>query len=193
MATLLALNAGSSSLKFAVYEALDRAGGPALVLTAQFAGLGGEVGFTARAADGTPIGGPVRTEALRDAAAALAPALEWLEAQGVDAGRLAAVGHRIVHGGARFSTSCVVDAEVAEELDRLAALAPLHMPFGLGVLRAVRVRLPHVPQVACFDTAFHASQPDIATRLPLPRRYHDKGYRRYGFHGLNYEHVVAAL
>src|SRR5262245_18649129 len=103
MATILTLNAGSSSLKFAVFAAPDRTSGPALVLAGQFAGLGGEVGFTARAADGTPIGGPMGTDALPDAAAALAPALEWLEAQGLNVDGLAGVGHRIVHGGARFS------------------------------------------------------------------------------------------
>ncbi|MGH6815500.1 MAG: acetate/propionate family kinase [Hyphomicrobiaceae bacterium] len=190
---VLALNAGSSSLKFAVYDVPDRTRDPALVVAGQFAGLGGEVGFTARAADGAAICGSQTVQALPDAAAALDPALAWLEGRGFDAGNFAAVGHRIVHGGARFSEACVVDDRAAEDLERLAVLAPLHMPFGLGALRAVRVRLPHVPQIACFDTAFHATQPDIATRLPLPARYRDKGYRRYGFHGLNYRHVTEVL
>ena len=82
---------------------------------------------------------------------------------------------------------------IQHDLEALRALAPLHLPFGLGVLREMRRVAPEVPNIACFDTAFHATQPELATRLPLPRTYFDKGYRRYGFHGLNYEHVVEAL
>ena len=87
----------------------------------------------------------------------------------------------------------MVDDAVQRDSERRRSLAPLNLPFGLGVLREMRRVAPDVPQIACFDTAFHATQPELATRLPLPRAYFDKGYRRYGFHGLNYEHVVDAL
>ena len=119
--------------------------------------------------------------------------IEWLASQGLKADRFAAIGHRIVHGGTKFSSPVRVDDRIQIELGELQALAPLHQPFGLGVLRQMRLIAPGGPHVACFDTAFHATQPEVATRLPLPREYHDRGYRRYGFHGLNYEHVVAAL
>ena len=92
-----------------------------------------------------------------------------------------------------FIQPVIVDDLILQKLDALRALAPLHLPFGLGMLRVMKELLPNVCNIACFDTAFHATQGEFATRLPLPREYHVKGYRRYGFHGLNYEHVVRQL
>jgi acetate kinase len=120
-------------------------------------------------------------------------ALQALAALGHSASRFTGIGHRIVHGGTKYIFPTLVDARVQQELEALRSLAPLHLPFGLGVLQEMRALAPAVPNIACFDTAFHATQPELATRLPLPRAYFDKGYRRYGFHGLNYEHVVQAL
>ena len=182
MPSVLVLNAGSSSLKFAVFgEALS------LLLKGQVSGIGSiprlEVeGHAPKAVPDvtTPTDG-------------LLVAAEWLSDHGHEPARFAGIGHRIVHGGTAYVAPTRVNDAIQHDLEKLRALAPLHLPFGLGVLKEMRRVAPDVPNIACFDTAFHATQPELATRLPLPRAYFDKGYRRYGFHGLNYEHVVNAL
>jgi acetate kinase len=161
--TILVLNAGSSTLKFAAFE---RKAGLTLLFKDQVQGAG-----------------PQALDAL----------FARLAREGIDVPDLAGVGHRIVHGGTEFSRPVVVDDAIEARLNALRPLAPLHQPYGLDALRAMREHARQVPQIACFDTAFHATQPDIAARFPLPRSYFDRGYRRYGFHGLNYEHVVQAL
>jgi acetate kinase len=118
---------------------------------------------------------------------------QWLQDVGVAVADIVAVGHRIVHGGTMFTAPVLVTDSVQADLQILSALAPLHMPFGLKVLQELRKLVLDAPHVACFDTAFHMTQPDVAKRLPLPREYHERGFQRYGFHGLNYEHVVEAL
>jgi acetate kinase len=179
---LLVLNAGSSSLKFATYAMLDLS----VLHRGQVSGLGQEPTLL------TPLGKRLLPP---DAGFgdALSAVLAWLQEQGLQIQEMAGVGHRIVHGGTRFIQPTRVDDDVLAALEKLRALAPLHLPFGLSVLRHMRVMHPLLPQIACFDTAFHATQPELATRLPLPRVYFDKGYRRYGFHGLNYEHVVEVM
>jgi acetate kinase len=186
---LLVLNAGSSSLKFAVFELA--AGAPRLIVRGQVSGIGSAARFEA-SGPGLP--------AERHDAPAIATLMEaqqfliaWLGDHGLAATGFAGIGHRIVHGGTRYVAPVVVTDQILRDLDKLRSLAPLHLPFGLGALTRMRQLAPGVPQIACFDTAFHAAQPDVATRLPLPRAYHDRGYRRYGFHGLNYEHVVSEL
>jgi acetate kinase len=121
---------------------------------------------------------------------ALAALLEW-NAQRADSGRIAAVGHRIVHGGADFVAPVRIDAAVLDALAKLEPLAPLHQPHNLAGVRAAMAAFEGVPQVACFDTAFHAVQPEVNRRFALPRALHDAGVRRYGFHGLSYESIVA--
>jgi acetate kinase len=162
--TILVLNAGSSTLKFALFDRRDDH--PVLRFKDVVAGAG---------------------------ALALEALFARLAQEGIDATRLAGVGHRIVHGGTEFSGPVVVDGDVESKLNRLRVLAPLHQPYGLDALRAVREAAPKVPQIACFDTAFHAKQPEIAARFALPAAYFARGYRRYGFHGLNFEHVVSTL
>ncbi|MGE4246769.1 MAG: acetate kinase, partial [Parvibaculaceae bacterium] len=186
MSAILVLNAGSSSLKFAAFGAEDLKP----ILRGQVSALGGDARFEAKDGTGSPRPCPA-VDGRADHAAAQRTVLEWLRGQGL--GRIVGTGHRIVHGGSRYIAPTIVNDEVEIALEGLRALAPVHLPFGLGALRRMREIAPRVPQVACFDTAFHASQPDVATWLPLPRRFHAKGYRRYGFHGLNYEHVVRAL
>jgi acetate kinase len=116
----------------------------------------------------------------------------WLREQG--GGRApVGVGHRIVHGGSEFAEPTQIDARVLTALERLVPLAPLHQPHSLAGVRAAADVLPGVPQVACFDTAFHRTAPPVAQDLALPRRYADEGLRRYGFHGLSYEHVATVL
>jgi acetate kinase len=183
---VLVLNAGSSSLKFAVFEELARG------IHGQVEGIGTaprlriSADSPAREVDRALTGDLDHRGALREI-------LSALEARGLTTSALCAVGHRIVHGGASFTAPLRVRADELLTLDALRALAPLHNGFGLDGIRNLLAVAPQLPQVACFDTAFHATQPDVATRLALPDAFHAKGYRRYGFHGLNYEHVVSAL
>jgi acetate kinase len=127
-----------------------------------------------------------------DHEAVLGDLLDWLDARrGTD--RLLAVGHRVVHGGSEFATPVRLTAEIIEALERLTPLAPLHQPHSLSPIRAVLALRPGLPQIACFDTAFHRTMPPVATRFALPRDYEQSGVRRYGFHGLSYEYIARRL
>jgi acetate kinase len=184
---LLVLNAGSSSLKFSVFRNGDP---PRLILRGQIDGLLTQPQFLARTATklvgaktwkrGTRLGHRGAIEFL----------LEWGRDGALGDHRVAAVGHRVVHGGTRHDAPCVIDAATLEELDALCPLAPLHQPHNVAAIRAVARVAPELPQVACFDTAFHSTQPAVAQTFGLPRRYMDEGVRRYGFHGLSYEYVA---
>ncbi len=190
MKNYLVLNAGSSSLKFAVYagDELDE------ILHGQIEGIGSKPVFAAERPDG---GTHLReVPALFNNAGhakALDVVLDWLCDNGNGPETLAGSGHRIVHGGDIYTSPVIVDDTVLANLNDLRSKAPLHLPFGISALRRMRELAPALPQVACFDTAFHSHQPEVESRLPIPRKFHEKGYHRYGFHGLNYEHVVAAL
>jgi acetate kinase len=118
--------------------------------------------------------------------------VEWIGAN-LDGRALLAAGHRVVHGGTQFTAPAIIDAQVLEDLTALIPLAPLHQPHHLSAMRALGAAYPSLPQVACFDTAFHSAHADVATRLALPRALHDKGVRRYGFHGLSYEFIARAM
>lgn len=180
-ALALAVNAGSSSLKFGLYAAQ----GPAR-WSGQFEGLepGGTPGWRFRGEHGVlPIDG-------HPFGAALTQLQAWLAEEGVP---LAAVAHRIVHGGTRCTAPCVLDEATLAYLHGLNPLAPLHQPANLAGVAALRRVLPQVPQVGCFDTAFHAGLPATETRLPLPQALADEGLRRYGFHGLSYQYVSQTL
>ena len=181
--TILALNAGSSSIKFAVFSS----GEMRCLSSGEAGGIGSGAYFQS---GGTKLDKTI--EATADHGRAIDVILDYLDQAGLFES-LDGIGHRIVHGGTKFIRPVLVDDSVEADLDRLRRLAPLHMPPCLDVLRKTRQRVPGIRNFACFDTAFHATQPDLATRLPIPRAYHERGYRRYGFHGLNYEHVVAAL
>ena len=190
MKNILVLNAGSSSLKFAVFAS----NGQDEILHGQIDGLGGVPALAVKWADGTAPSYAAPALA-KDAGhtEALDAVLYWLSNNGNGPETLAGSGHRIVHGGDIYTGPVVVDDIVLANLDELRSKAPLHLPFGISALRRMRVLAPNLPQIACFDTAFHAQQPDTEVRLPIPRSLHDEGYHRYGFHGLNYEHVVADL
>lgn len=190
---LLVVNAGSSSLKFAVFGVgLDGALAPAL--QGQVDGIGGTRPRLAvtDAARRTLVDRPLSTGLPRDHHGAIAEVGAWLRTQADGASPLA-VGHRVVHGGERYARPVLVDDAVLEDLEALVPLAPLHQPHHLNVIRAIRATLPNVPQVACFDTAFHLTQPPVARAFALPRQYAAEGVRRYGFHGLSYEYVAQAL
>jgi len=185
---LLVLNAGSSSLKCSVFVDEDP---PLPLLRAQIDGVGGRSSFIASSADG------VIAERRWDTPLNHQGAIEFLFAWGrggaLGGCRVAAVGHRVVHGGTIFASPVRVDATTIEQLAALTPLAPLHQPHNVAAIRAVTAIAPTLPQVACFDTAFHRTQPEVAQVFALPRRYRDEGVRRYGFHGLSYEHIASAL
>ena len=187
---LLVLNAGSSSLKFSVFADPDRA---EPLLRGSLDGLISQPRFVARD-DGSVI---ARHEWPAGTRLGHAGAIEYLFKWGrsgvLGEYRLNAVGHRVVHGGTHLTAPCLVDAAVLAQLDALIPLAPLHQPHNLAAIRAVAEMAPSMPQVACFDTAFHQTQPPVAQAFALPRRFADEGVRRYGFHGLSYEYVASVL
>jgi acetate kinase len=164
---LLTLNAGSSSVKFALFDAAGDLASP--VQAGQVEGIG------------TRSGPADHAQALHQVLARLGPA------------PVAAVGHRIVHGGTQFEVPCLVDATVLAQIEALAPLAPLHQPHNLAGVRAAQAAFPGVPQVACFDTAFHRSVPEVHQRFALPDELFQRGIRRYGFHGLSCESITAQL
>jgi len=191
---VLALNAGSSSLKFALFDATDTA-----LWRGRVTGLGHQPQLTLDTGGesrSTPLavgdrsGQSAQTAFDRDFEAALMAIDGLLSEHGAP---LLAVGHRVVHGGGEYSAPLCVDNRVLQHLERWVALAPLHEPYGLALIRAMRERYPAVPQIASFDTAFHTTQPRLETLFALPRELTDAGIRRYGFHGLSYEYVAAQL
>jgi len=186
---ILVLNAGSSSIKFCVFRF---AGGQAVRdLRGQVSGLGTVPRFSSRR-DGGPAVEKQLASGPMSHADALDRLLDAVQAELGDA-RIAGVGHRVVHGGLEFMAPTVVDAAVLQRLDQYVPLAPLHQPHNLAAIRALLVRLPGVPEIACFDTAFHRTVPDVAQRFALPPRFAAAGVRRYGFHGLSYEYIATQL
>ncbi len=196
---VVVLNAGSSSLKFALFAAPPgrgpSQGDPLALLRGQVERLGETPELRIHGQSGEEFSHPPRQSRVRQArdhAGALELLLDWFERDSRDT-RIVSAGHRVVHGGVHFSGPQPITAPAMEKLAEIAPLAPLHMPHNLAAIQAVSKWRPDLPQVACFDTAFHATQPAAATRLALPRAYGDAGLRRYGFHGLSYEYVVGAL
>ena len=188
---ILVLNAGSSSLKFEVF-AID-GGRPASIARGIVEELTTAARFAAKDAQGRPLGEhrwPTDQPPGHDGAIAWLG--RWL-ADHVPGTTLRAVGHRVVHGGTKYHAPVRVDAQVLADLDELVPLAPLHQPHNLGGIRAVLSQRGDLPQVACFDTAFHTTQDELAQMFALPRHLRDAGVRRYGFHGLSYEYVASVL
>ncbi|MCB4823938.1 acetate/propionate family kinase [Roseicella aerolata] len=187
---ILVLNAGSSSIKFEVFE------GSALRLLwlGQMEGIGAAPHLLVRDAARRSLADRRWTtdDAPGDHAAALGIIMDWLK--GVMTGRrVSSIGHRVVHGGPDFAAPVVITAAVLRRLEALVALAPLHQPHNLAGIRAAMEHFPGVPQVACFDTAFHRGHPWEADSFALPVEFYDRGIRRYGFHGLSYEYIARRL
>jgi acetate kinase len=187
-AGVLTVNAGSSSIKFALFR-----NGAALVRTLsgkiERIGLPGTALSVART-----DGGPTEKSALQasDHAACVPPLMALLEGSaGLPV--LGAIGHRVVHGGMRYTQPQRVTGEVLDELKRLSPYDPEHLPAEIGLIEAFSRRYPDLPQVACFDTAFHREMPRVARLLPIPRRYYVQGIQRYGFHGLSYAYLMEEL
>lgn len=191
---VLVLNAGSSSLKFAVYRAGETLDRTDALLRGQIAGIGASPVFDAKVASGGAAGEAVTLAVaeLDTHRKAIEFALRWI-GDNADGTTLAGVGHRVVHGGADRRAPALVTDQLMSELDALAPLAPHHQPHNLAAIRAISSTRPDLPQIACFDTAFHAGQPVVARRLPLPARLKSQGLQRYGFHGLSYEFINAEV
>ena len=185
---ILTINGGSSSIKFALFETgdslrrilegvIERIGLPEAKLCVKGMPLADNFSRSVPAADHTVAVGTL---------------MDWIEERsGRDA--LAAVGHRVVHGGPKYSRAQRITAELVAELHRLSPLDPEHLPPEIRLTEAFHRRFPDLPQVACFDTAFHHNLPRVARLLPIPRRYEAQGVRRYGFHGLSYSFLMGEL
>jgi acetate kinase len=191
---LLILNAGSSSIKFALFPlGKDIPAQP--VMSGQIDGIGAKPHLKAKNAAGTTLDDTdlsLQGPADQQHKAAMGFLVDWLQTH--EAGwQIAGVGHRVVHGGERFSAPIRLDGATIEALRQFIPLAPLHQPHNLAGIDAMRAALPEVPQAACFDTAFHRSQPPLAQLFALPRKYTAEGVRRYGFHGSSYEYIADVL
>ncbi|MBS0638325.1 MAG: acetate/propionate family kinase [Acetobacteraceae bacterium] len=185
---VVVLNAGSSSIKFAIHDLADA---PAR-FRGQIEAIGVAPVLKARDSEGKvvaehswPADGLNHEAATRELIGTINTLL------GGD--RIAAVGHRVVHGGINYAAPVRVTDAVLADLDKLVPLAPLHQPHNLAPIRAIAAHAPNLPQVACFDTAFHRSQPPVVQAFGLPRSYFEQGVRRYGFHGLSYEYIASRL
>jgi acetate kinase len=187
---VLTINAGSSSLKFSLWRVDGQT--PALSLEGQIEGIGTAPHMKVRDASGKQLVDRRWQNAGMDHAAFFRVLGAWLREQLGDT-RLAGVGHRVVHGGVDFAAPVRIDEAVLARLEKLCPLAPLHQPHNLAGIRAVAAAQPDLPQVACFDTAFHRAHSELADWFALPRRFYEDGIRRYGFHGLSYEYIASTL
>jgi acetate kinase len=185
---ILTINGGSSSIKFALFEAGDS-------LLRILEGAIERIGLpqaALRVKGANPADNFSRLVTAPDHTVAVGVLMDWIEER-VGRDRLTAVGHRVVHGGPKYSQPQRITAELVEELHRLSAFDPEHLPEEILLTAAFHRRFPDLPQVACFDTAFHHDLPRVASLLPIPRRYEAQGVRRYGFHGLSYEFLMGEL
>jgi acetate kinase len=181
------INAGSSSLKFSVYEGERR------LLAGQVDGLGARPSASATGPDGEAIAPPDLGAAPPSTPSEVLPAvLPWTRER-LGARRLAALGHRVVHGGLHHSGPARVTSELLAELEALVPLAPLHEPHNLAPIKMAMTLNPDLPQLACFDTAFHRTAPEVEQAFALPYALYEEGVRRYGFHGLSYEYIASVL
>lgn len=194
MKAVLVLNAGSSSLKFALF-AIEPELATVPALSGQIDGIGATPHFSAKTAAGerfeetVPTTSSSQREQHRDA---LSHLLTWLAAHN-PALEISAAGHRIVHGGERYSEPVRLDGHILHQLQKFVPLAPLHQPHNLNAVQAISAMAPDIPQVGCFDTAFHRTQPAVAQAYALPRKISAEGVKRYGFHGLSYDYVSRQL
>ena len=185
------LNAGSSSVKFSLFAA--RGDELELHVRGQIEGVNSAPHFTAQRRSGAKTIEQTWPEGTRlDHDGALGHVIAFLRHE-LAGDRLVGVGHRVVHGGPDYAQPVVVDANVAAALEQLIPLAPLHQPHNVAPIRRLLERASDLPQVACFDTAFHRTNPELAQRFALPDQFYDAGVRRYGFHGLSYEYIASVL
>jgi acetate kinase len=186
----LVLNAGSSSLKFCVYRQSDKSW--EVAGRGQIEGIGTSPRLSAKDDHGKVLADTKLDASVHDGHAAIDALAYWLRSTW-GGSRVLAVGHRVVHGGMLYTKPTVVTRQTLKELMELVPLAPLHQPYNVAAIEAVFESLPDVPQVACFDTSFHAGRSQVARLVPLPEEIRKTGLQRYGFHGLSYEYVCSRL
>ena len=191
MDTILVVNAGSSSVKFQVFS-VEGASGLGRQMKGQVDGIGHQPRLRVRDARGVSlVDRTYPAETISDVAAGMSISGEWLrEEQAISP---IAVGHRVVHGGPDYSGPVLIDHDVVARLAQFASLAPLHQPHNLGPIRSILNNFPNMPQVACFDTAFHRTHGPLADHYAIPDDLYKLGIRRYGFHGLSYEYIANRL
>jgi len=190
--TILVVNAGSSSIKFSLYE-IDGERTLRPALKGQIDGIGTRARLRVQdARDGALTDQKYSSDDVPDISAAMTAVGGWLRTH-LSGGVPVAIGHRIAHGGPEYAAPVMVDEVVLAALERLVPLAPLHQPYNIAPIRSIRARFPGTPQVACFDTAFHRGHPEVADRYALPDALYKEGVRRYGFHGLSYEYIARTL
>ena len=191
MDAILVVNAGSSSVKFQVFG-VNGDDEPQRLLKGQVDGIGTRPRLRVKGGENKElIDQTYAPDRVNDVPTALRTAGTWLrETQKID---LIAVGHRVVHGGPEYAQPVMISDRVLSDLARYAPLAPLHQPNNLAAIHALRARSPHLPQVACFDTAFHRAHSALADHYAIPEMLYAEGVRRYGFHGLSYEYVASRL
>ncbi|WP_415035830.1 acetate/propionate family kinase [Azonexus sp.] len=190
--SILTINAGSSSIKFALFP-LAAPISPEAEVSGQIDGLGtSTTRLVAKNRSGERVADQIIEGDKVNHRAAFDALLQWFMAS-YNTWKIIAVGHRVVHGGERYAQPIVIDNTVLGHLESFVPLAPLHQPHNVAGIEALRALLPEVPQIACFDTAFHRSQPEIAQQFALPRSFTAEGIKRYGFHGLSYEYIARAL
>ncbi len=190
--SILVVNAGSSSLKFSLFR-LDAAHALQLAVRGQIDGIATRPQLKAKDDTGqTLVERDLAVGQVREVGDAIKLVDAWLR-EHFPGEPLLAVGHRVVHGGTDYSQPVRVDASVFAALEKLTPLAPLHQPHNLAAIRTLRETQAQVPQIACFDTAFHRSHPQLADMYALPWEYYEGGVRRYGFHGLSYEYIAGEL
>ena len=188
---ILVLNAGSSSIKFSLFEGHVRPGAKGLICDGELEGIGHRAHFLAKDAAGKSLVDQYLAEATTHEDA-LATLLNWVQHQFTN-NRLIAAGHRVVHGGPALAAPVRIDSSVIDQLRRLIPLAPLHQSHNLAAITAIAKLYPGLAQVACFDTAFHHTQSETAAAYALPQSITAQGVRRYGFHGLSYEYIAGVL
>ena len=193
MKAVASLNSGSSSIKFSLF-ALEADGELSLSASGKIEKIGIAPTLRAKSSDGQiilerdwPDGAALGHADL------LGDLFAWASEHPLEGREVIAVGHRVVHGGTQFTEPRLVDPALLSALEALCPLASLHQPHNLAAIRAIARLQPGLPQIACFDTAFHASKPAVASRFAIPRALHDQGIRRYGFHGLSYEYIAHRL
>ena len=181
------INAGSSSVKFSFYEGERR------ILAGQVEGIGAHLSASATGPDGEKIAPPdLGATAPRTASEVLPAIIPWAR-QKLGNRALDALGHRVVHGGMHYARPARVTPELLAELEALVPLAPLHEPYNLAPIKSAMQLHPELPQIACFDTAFHRTAPEVDQAFALPYSFFEEGVRRYGFHGLSYEYIASVL
>jgi acetate kinase len=187
---IVVLNAGSSSIKFSLFA--EAGVEPAVVARGQIEGIDTSPHFIAKDSAGQTAS-EQRWQTKLGHDGAVARIVDWLRATYAAEHKLVAVGHRVVHGGVDYSAPVRIDRDVVAKLEKLIPLAPLHQPHNLAPIRSLMERAPQLPQIACFDTAFHRSNPPLAQMFALPAELTESGVRRYGFHGISYEYIASVL